>query len=61
MDEYIERDALIKLMESKKLCFDTLSDALYAKQLISSYPASDVVEVVRCKDCVHYDGKDAGR
>lgn len=59
MAEYIVREALIEkinrekwLLNSafpkRKLCVSDVLDCIYTA------PAADVVEVVRCKDCVYY-------
>ena len=58
MAEYIDRDAL--LAEAKRISGPMTGDGwdnwgVYA--LINRQPAADVVEVVRCKDCIHYDGR----
>ena len=54
MAEYIEREAL--LAEAKRISGPMTGDGwdnwgVYA--LINRQPAADVVEVVRCKDCIH--------
>lgn len=50
MAEYIEREAIIKLITSRyenpELC----------TQEINSIPAADVAPVVRCRECIHRDG-----
>lgn len=49
--EYIERNDLIKNLNTfAPECYNALINHLIMKQ-----PAADVVEVVRCKDCKHYD------
>ncbi len=54
MAEYIEREVIIKALES-----DSPELIYYSKQeaidCIKSLPAADVVEVVRCKDCKFWD------
>ena len=50
MTEYIERTALYEVMNGQD-CEFSLIDAL---ALIEQFPAGDVVEVVRCRECVHY-------
>ena len=49
MDKYIDRGAAIKAIEFNKGvgCSDR------CVQGIKYIPAADVVEVVRCKDCIH--------
>lgn len=61
MDEYINRfNALSALGEYVDSIhpFTTIdimrkSEIICCKQVISNVPAADVVEVVRCKDCIH--------
>lgn len=49
MAEYIEREAIIKLITSRyenpELC----------TQEINSIPAADVAPVVRCRECKHFN------
>ena len=47
MAEYIDRDAVLR---DWPLC-DEPADAY---QFIRGFPAADVVEVVRCKDCMYW-------
>ena len=52
MSEYIERGALIKALSEKSNPWAHYIDAIFVAE---KFPvAADVVEVVRCKDCVHY-------
>lgn len=62
--EYIEREAATAyaplpkhLREYQTMNLDDAWEDGYdfAIRQLSSIPATDVVEVVRCKDCVHYD------
>ena len=63
MPEYIEREALIKDIESRRLVFKTtitveealLSQGNVIRKAIEEAPAADVKEVVRCKDCQFYN------
>lgn len=48
--EYIARDAAIIGLAASSLTPDQIDDAAEALQLV---PAAAVVEVVRCKDCIH--------
>lgn len=63
MPKYIEREALIKMIETKAAnlkLFRSLYTGQSARALehlveqIAEMPAADVVEVVRCKDCFFY-------
>ena len=67
MAEYIEREALKKALKNshddmmqdeayygkRRLWYEALS---YARttNILDKIPTADVVEVVRCKDCVHH-------
>lgn len=50
--EYIERGALLK--EDFTGFWNDITDQSIFEHIIEQAPAADVVEVVRCKDCVHY-------
>ncbi len=49
MDEYIDREAAIKAIEFSK----GVGCSGRCTQGIKYIPAADVVEVVRCKDCIY--------
>lgn len=49
MAEYIEREALIAEYDRVHI-----GEAGGARKLMVEAPAADVVEVVRCKDCMYY-------
>lgn len=56
MKEFIERAAVKDEILSWAVCINhpelvSKEDTMYC---IDSIPAADVVEVVRCRDCVHY-------
>lgn len=51
--EYIERGALIKKLEDKIINPQTAFVNNVLIGLLKKAPAADVVEVVRCKDCIH--------
>ena len=57
MSRYIDADALIKDIENDcpEVVYYTKRDAI---DCIQSQPTADVVEVVRCKDCMYWTGKD---
>ena len=52
MKKYVDTDALIKnivkIKDLRTLSTKTIGEA------IANTPAADVVEVVKCKDCVHW-------
>lgn len=50
--EYIERGALLK--EDFTGSWNDITDQQIFEHIIELAPAADVVEVVRCRDCVHY-------
>ena len=57
MDEYIEREALIlafNLTAERSGDPDCPWDMSAIETEIEAMPAADVVPVVRCKDCKHY-------
>ena len=52
MKEYIERAAVLKVLEEY---YPGADERLHIVKDITSIPAADVAEVVRCKDCAkHY-------
>lgn len=55
-EEYIERDWLIDMISerNRNTCNGKMS-CIQMKRMVESIPAADVVELVRCKDCVYYD------
>lgn len=54
MAEYIDKNGLIEALNK----FAPEHYNALVNQLITKYPTADVVEVVRCKDCIYYlDGK----
>ena len=55
MAEYIEREALKKVIGD--LHFQNYGVALLA---IMEIPTADVVEVVRCENCIHWGGTTFG-
>lgn len=50
MDEYIEREAAIRVVNGQSSLTMTRSSLIDS---ISKLPAADVAPVVRCKDCKH--------
>lgn len=58
MVEYIERNALIAEFKRLTLGENSLVERLFADgvyAVIETFPAADVVEVVRCRECENYD------
>lgn len=58
MAEYIEREVAFKMITDLQLSAQT--KAVYAAiwesaRVLNKIPAANVAEVVRCKDCKHYD------
>lgn len=49
MPKYIDCEAATLALAEQGFDWDK------AKQALASVPAADVVSVVRCKDCIHYD------
>ena len=59
--EYIEREALIDIFNAKAdMATGTPKECFFAAaKMVGLLPAADVVEVVRCKDCMYWEkGKD---
>ena len=48
MAEYIEREAL------RNALYEADAITMSGVKIINQFPAADVVEVVRCKDCEHF-------
>ena len=54
--EYIDREALLDTLARN---WETITDIDDYYFFVKEAPAADVVEVVRCKDCVYWEkGKD---
>ena len=54
MAEYITKKAAIKAVENAPIeLFQSEWEEI--EEAINAAPAADVVPVVRCKDCIHYD------
>ncbi len=53
MSRYIDADALLQELKNKP--FISYTD------IIKRQPTADVVEVVRCKDCEHYEAHGNGK
>lgn len=51
MKEYIEREAVMKVLEEY---YPGVDERLHIVKDITSIPAADVAEVVRCRECTHY-------
>ena len=76
MAEYIEREALDKLIESRRVRGDCKFCAKYERCIANGInlkgshlycweqlklPTADVVPVIRCKDCKHWNNGDCYR
>ena len=58
MSEYIKKEEEIECLEAMKKANMNFDDRyIYAKviQQVKDMPTTDVVEVVRCKDCKHHE------
>lgn len=51
--KYINADALLKSLATETGCMDRFFHAMDVADMVKNFPAADVVEVVRCKDCKH--------
>lgn len=68
MTEYIERNKLIKELEfqleehgnpdldHQPIAYGSKLGIMYGLSIAKTFPAEDVVEVVRCEDCAYRDG-----
>ena len=66
MARYIDADAVIKEIDAAQVSLESNNDAMWeinkkyykglcmARRIIDEQPTADVVEVVRCKDCVYF-------
>ena len=54
MAEYIEREAYIRIVK------DIPMWGSVAAMMADAIPAADVVPVVLCKDCIHWDAEGCG-
>lgn len=54
MDEYINRGTAIAKLTALEVSKPNAT-IVGAKRVLAEMPAADVVPVVRCKDCRHYD------
>lgn len=55
--EYIEREKAYELARTDSLYSDfcrSMADLTSLKELLEDTPAADVVEVVRCGECIHH-------
>lgn len=50
-------DVFVRLRDVIGCLYNTL-ESYYIKRNIMAIPAADVVEVIRCKDCIHWNKKD---
>ena len=55
MAEYIEREAVLSIVGKMPLDWEYGQAVTDIYDIIKNAPAADVVEVVRCKDCIHYE------
>lgn len=58
MKEYIERAEVYQYLDNE-VEWNVNQDRLYALEVISDFPAAEVAEVVRCRECKYYE-VDAG-
>ncbi len=62
MAEYIEREALKQSIRNMPRTFHPeLVFNSSVQKIISNAPAADVVEVVRCNECIHWGGVTFGQ
>lgn len=62
MADYISREAVLELIDNAPIIAGNENETLISAPELSDYvycrPAADVVEVVRCKDCMNWNGND---
>ena len=58
--EYIEREALMRDARQNKAIGLCIADIVDVQRLVYDQPTADVVEVVRCKDCVFWQDDNGG-
>lgn len=54
MSEYIKKSEAVDVIV--KYPYDIAGKTATAIKMIEDLPSADVVEVVRCKDCIHWGG-----
>lgn len=54
MARYIEVNEAIKTARENSALGNNLGNIIDFQQIIDDTPTADVVEAVRCKDCMHY-------
>ena len=60
MPEYIEREALLNELKEERKKGNFVFTTKWIKEIMDNLPAADVVEVVRCKDCVWWYPREYG-
>lgn len=55
MPEYIERSEAVKFVKQNTPHIDGETTMQCVERSLMNVPAADVVEVVRCKNCKHFD------
>lgn len=62
MDDYISREAALDFhIQTYDLNISVQDERILGdrfEEFLKSIPAADVVEVVRCKDCINWNGND---
>ena len=56
MSDYIKREDAVKSIQKHDLANDCNGSKEWAEWLLEDVKSSDVVEVVRCKDCKNWGG-----
>lgn len=55
MEDLISREALLNIVGKMPLCWEYGQAVSDIYDIIKNQPPVEVVPVVRCKDCVHFD------
>ena len=60
MSDYISRDSVLDLTARKNSIWDKITDSSGRglTEIVNSVSSADVVEVVRCRDCIYYISAD---
>ncbi len=56
MEKYVKLEDVVKLILEEGLFCDTQADREYSAEYVRQLPTfSDLVEVIRCRDCKHWN------
>lgn len=58
--EFVQKDLVLYALAKQETIDGQPRAIRRAKKIVGGFPASDVVEVVRCRDCIHLSGVTKG-